>query len=174
MQSINKSERRNAFWKFLMLFLVSIILITTTIFFSINVPFKQNDQLRREMSVVEKEQLFSEKFTNEMLEITAMLDSINTKAGNPELLESVITEKINKLNIMVEIDSIRSKKLYRNIVLTLSDLKVAKNQLRQNTGSVQSNSDLQNQKDDLERKLEAKENLIVTLQAQLDMFRKSQ
>jgi hypothetical protein len=174
MQSINKSERRNAFWKFLMLFLVSIILITTTIFFSINVPFKQNDQLRREMSVVEKEQLFSEKFTNEMLEITAMLDSINTKAANPELLESVITEKINKLNIMVEIDSIRSKKLYRNIVLTLSDLKVAKNQLRQNTGSVQSNSDLQNQKDDLERKLEAKENLIVTLQAQLDMFRKSQ
>ena len=174
MQPINKNERRKAFWKFLLLFVVSIILITTTIFFSINVPFKQNEQLRMNMNKVEKEQLFSEKFTNEMLGIIAMLDSINTKAQTPELLESVITERINKLNVMVAMDSISNKILYSQIVVTLSDLKVAKNQLRQNTGSAENTSDLQKQKDDLERKLQAKETMILTLQTQLDLFRKSQ
>jgi hypothetical protein len=170
MQPINKPERRKTFLNFLLLFAVCIIIIITTVFFSIQVPFKQNDQLRRDMSLVEKDREFSNKFMNEMSGISAMLDTINTKATKPELLDGQVSENIKKLNAMIDTDSIYNKPLYKNMVLSLADLSAAKKQLRELTGKDANIGELQKQKDDLSQQFEAAKNEILNLKQQIFML----
>src|SRR4051794_35468671 len=98
MQPINKNERKKAFTNFLILFLVSIAIITTTIFASIQVPFKENGQLLREQGIVERERAFEDKFINNFSAISSMLDTINTKAAKPDFLDVEISKNITKLN----------------------------------------------------------------------------
>lgn len=167
MQPINTDERRNTFLRFLLLFLVSVVIITTTVFFSIQVPFKQNDQLRKDMTLVEKEHEFSNKFINEMAGINAMLDTINTKASRPDLLDGAITENIKRLNIMVDADSIYNKALYKNVVITLSDLSAAKKQLRELAGKDANVGELQRQKEELSRQYQTAQTEIMYLKNQL-------
>lgn len=167
MQPTNTTERRKAFINFLLLFLVCILIIVTTVFFSIQVPFKQNEQLRTDMSMVVKEREFSNHFMNETSNISAMLDTINTKAQKPELLDGIISESIRKLNIMVDGDSVYNKPLYKNIVLTLADLSAAKKQLREQTGKDANAGELKKQNDDLSRRLDEAQNTILSLRQEI-------
>lgn len=170
MQPVNKKERRSAFINFLLLFLVCVAIIITTVFFSIQVPFKQNDQLRKDMTLVEKERDFSNNFMSEMAGISAMLDTINTKAQKPELLDGVVSENIKKLNVMVDGDSVYNKPMYKNVVLTLADLSAAKKQLRDLAGKDVNAGELQKQKEDVARQLEAAQNEILNLKQQIFML----
>jgi len=161
MQPINKNERRKAFWNFLVLFIISILIITTTVFFSIQVPFKQNEQLLNEKNAAEKEREFSTKFMNGTAAISAMLDTINTKASRPEFLEGEIQRSINDLNAMVDTDSGYNKTFYKNILVTLDDLKRSKKQLRDliakdlNVGDCQkTNEELNKTLDDARKTIE--------------------
>ena len=167
MQPTNQKERRKAFTSFLLLFVICVIIITTTVFFSSQVPFKQNEQLRKDISLVEKDREFSEKFSNEVLDVTGMLDTINTKASKPDLLDALITDNIKKLNVMVESDSIDHKALYKNIVLTLADLSLAKKQLRESSGKSDDASEIQKKLDDKTKELEDMKNENFKLQQQI-------
>ena len=158
MQPINKSERKKAFWHFLLLFVICIVIITTTIFFSIQVPFKQNNQLLRDKTISEREQDFSTRFMNQMSGITTMLDTINTKATRPDLVDYQINENIKKLSAMVAADSVYNQGLYVEIVRTLSDLSSAKKELREQLKKDFSATQLQSEKDILSRELEAVKN----------------
>lgn len=149
MEPINRADRKKTFRNFLLLFILSIAIITTTIFFSIQVPFKQNDQLLTEMRIGAKDQEFSESFMNEMSGIAGMLDTINTKAQKPDLLDGQITENIKKLNVKVDADSAYHKNMYRSMVFVLSDLQTAKKQLRDKTGTDANAGDLRKQLDAL-------------------------
>jgi Na+/phosphate symporter len=135
MPPTNVQARRKAFVNFLILFIISAGIIITTFFFSIRVPFRQNAQLRQQVNANEKEKDFSKKFTNRMFSITAMLDSFSNKVINPEILSNTITGRINELSAMVESDSVYNKDLYRNIVLSLSNLRDTKKQVRDIIGT---------------------------------------
>ena len=149
MEPINRTDRKKTFLNFLLLFIVSIAIITTTIFFSIQVPLKQNDQLLKEMRTVTKDEEFSESFMTDMSSIAGMLDTINTKAQKPELLDGQITEGVKKLNGKVEADSAFHKNMYRSMVFILSDLQTAKKQLRDLTGKDANTDELRKQLDAL-------------------------
>ena len=71
---------------------------------------------------------------SEMSNIAGMLDTINTKAGKPELLDGNITEGIKKLNAKIAEESVNDKEFYNSMVFLLSDIQSAKKQLRDNTG----------------------------------------
>lgn len=173
MQPLNKNERRKAFWNFLLLFLVSITLITTTIFFSINVPFKQNDRLLKEMRSYVKEREFSTEFMTQMSEVAGMLDTINTKATKPDLLDGRITESIKKLNFKIDIDSATDKTLYRSVVFVLSDIQTAKKQLREITGKDLNADDLRKQIEGLNSTLDAAKIENLNLKQQIFMLQQS-
>ncbi|MBS1755215.1 MAG: hypothetical protein KF825_08135 [Ferruginibacter sp.] len=155
MDPINKTDRRKAFTNFFFLFIVCILIITTTIFFSLQVPFKQNDRLLKEMRSYVKEREFSNDFMTQMSEIAGMLDTINTKATKPDLLDGRITESIKKLNLKIDADSANDKTLYRSIVFVLSDIQTAKKQLRDMTGKDLNVDELRKQIETLTTSLDA-------------------
>ena len=166
MQPKNKSERTKAFLNFLLLFLISIAIIITTVFFSIEVPFKQNDDLRKQNFLVQRDRVFTSDFLTEMSGIAVMLDSINT-SSKPDLLDGEISERIKKLNIKVNADSVYDKILYQNVVQNLDDLRQAKKQLRDITAKSDNINELQKQNDDLRQQLQitktSYENLLIQL-----------
>ena len=167
MEPLNKAERNKAFLNFILLFILCIGIIVTTVFFSVQVPFRDNDKLRNEMSTVTTDRQFASNFSGELSIITSMLDSINTKATKPELLDANISERLKKLNVMADNDAMNNKSMYQNVVLNLADLQSAKKQLRDFTGKDANMDDLRKQVDDMTRKLEGKENEILFLKQQI-------
>lgn len=153
MQPINKDERRKAFINFLLLFILSTGIIVAIVFFSIQVPFKQNEQLTQQISVFQKERDFSQNFFIQMSGITNMLDSINTNSLRPDLLDGDITEGIKKLNSKVNTDSAGDRNIYANVVQVLADLQSSKKQLRDRTGKDDNINELKKTIDDLSIKL---------------------
>jgi hypothetical protein len=170
MQPLNKSDRKKAFTNFLPLFLLCIIIITTTIFFSLQVPFKQNERLLKEMRSYVKEREFSTDFMTQMSDIAGMLDTINTKALKPDLLDGRITESIKKLNLKIDADSASDKTLYRSVVFVLSDIQTAKKQLREITGKDLNADELRKQIEGLNNTLDAAKIENLNLKQQIFML----
>jgi hypothetical protein len=122
MEPKNKAERRKAFLNFLLLFIICTGIIITTVFFSLQVPFKQNDQLRKQMDEVERERDFSKRFTTQMVNVSRMLDSINaTKPPESDRIDGKIKDEISKLDAMIN-DSLYNKEMYLNVTHNLGDM----------------------------------------------------
>lgn len=155
MEPLNKTTRKKAFTNFLVLFLLCILIITTTIFFSFQAPIKQNEQLLKDSRSYTKDKEFSSAFMSEMSNIAGMLDSINTKATKPELLDGNITESIKKLNAKIDEESTTDKAFYSSMVFLLSDIQSAKKQLRENTGKDMNAGELRQQLESLKSTLDA-------------------
>lgn len=153
MQPLNKEERRKAFVSFLLLFILTTGIIVALVFFSIQVPFKQNDLLSKQMAEVQKEREFSQNFFVLMSDINGMLDTINTKSTRPDLLDGDITESIKKLNVKANSDSTGNKNIYANVVQILADLQSSKKQLRQAVGNNDNVEELKRTINDLSTKL---------------------
>lgn len=120
MQPINTAERRKAFINFILFFTITVSIIVTTVFFSIQVPLKHNKQLRNDVAEIEKEKDFTASFTSLMNETVNQLDSVNN-VENPALLDGSIRRNLDKMTTMIN-DSISDKNLYLNIVRSLNAL----------------------------------------------------
>lgn len=137
----NIQARRKAFINFLILFLVTAVIIITTFFFSIRVPFRQIQQLREQVGANEKDKDFSRRFTSETFRLTNALDSID-KMDNPESSDFQIAANIAKVNQMIETDSVYNKDLYRNISRLLTSLQRIKKEKRELINSGKSKTKL--------------------------------
>lgn len=124
MQPLNKNERRKTFLNFLLLFIICIALILTTIFVSIQVPFKENEQLQKEMRLVADEHKFSANYLDQMSVIQTDLDSMTRTTGETTQLEANIKTNIANLYSMVkQNDSMYNYRLYQNMTDVLSVLR---------------------------------------------------
>ena len=134
MQPKNKSQRTKAFINFIVLFVVCITIILTTVFFSIQVPVRQANDLSSKMYQVDKERASSNNFFFKLSEIIEMLDSVNN-ANNPELLDVQITQKINDLLTKVNSDSslLNNKLIYTKIAVSMINLQNTKASVRKAT-----------------------------------------
>ncbi len=155
MKPHNQSERNKALGSFLLFFIITVCLIVTAVFFSFQVPFKQNDQLHEQMKLVENERTFAASFTDKMTETMNLLDSVmlNEVQVKSELIDGKITENLQKMDAMIS-DSLPQKNLYKNIVLSFAQLQNAKKQLREASGKDASFGDLQKENTDLRLRLQ--------------------
>ncbi|MEO6328782.1 MAG: type VI secretion system TssO [Ginsengibacter sp.] len=170
MQPTNTSQRTKAFLNFLLLFILSIGIIITTVFFSIEVPFKQNNDLRKQINIVQRDRVFSSNFLTEMSGIIAMLDSVNN-TSRPDFLDGQISENINKLSSKVNADSVYDKNLYMSIMQNLVDFQLAKKQLREVTSKADDVNDLKRQNEELRTRLDDSKAQINNLMIQLTQRR---
>ncbi len=134
MTAQNQTERSKAFRVFLLFFILTVAIIVATIFFSVQVPLKQNNQFRQRIAAVEKEKFFAETFVNKMAETMRLLDSVNQKEVKSERIDMQIDESVARLNSMIVNDSIADKSLYMYVVTNMGDLKEAKKTIRDLTG----------------------------------------
>ncbi|MEP7108444.1 MAG: type VI secretion system TssO [Ferruginibacter sp.] len=135
MQPSNTPERKRAFIIFLLLFVVSAGMVILLAFSSVQVPLKQNQQLREQMDNADKDREFSKKILDQMTDIINMLDSINKKAPNPEILNGEISDRLSKMNLTVNEDSAYNKELYHNVFFILSELQTARKDMRRCTAT---------------------------------------
>lgn len=151
MKPLNKEDRSKAFLNFLLLFIITIAIIITTIFFSVQVPFKQNDQLLKQMNAIHDERMILDSFSRRMEETMSLLNNVNTVPGNEIFTENTITDNLTQMSKMVA-DSIPGKSLYTNIIYNLFALQQSKKQLRDaNAKNTQCETDKKSLDEELKR-----------------------
>ena len=133
MTPLNQPERKKAFFNFLIFFGITVGLIVAAVLFSVQVPFKQNDQLRAQLEIVEKERDFATTFTGILdTTISGLKDVVNPdKKNEANLTEGRVMNNINELQKMVDNDkTITNRNFYNKILLVLNDLSVAQKDSR--------------------------------------------
>lgn len=153
MKPKNKSGRIKTFIHFMVLFVVCIILVLTTVFFSIEVPVRQAKDLSNKMYQIDKQTVSNNNFFFKLSEIIEMLDSVNN-SNNPELLDVQITQKINDLLTKVNSDSALSynKLIYTKIAVSMINLQNTKASVRKATKKENDGNVLQGNYDKLQEK----------------------
>lgn len=152
MEPKNKSERKKTFYSFLLLFFLSTAIIVLLAFSSTRVPVKVNSLLQKQVEVSDHEREFSINFLSQMTSIVSLLDTINST--NADLIDGQISMGVQKLTILIDMDSVQNKELYRSVVLNLSDLQRAKKQLRKSTEGDTDVNGLKRENEMLENKLD--------------------
>ena len=130
MQPVNQAERRRAFTNFLLFFIATIILILATVFFSVQVPFKQNNKLQAQVSAIESEKSLAERFANRLNETMGYFESVNKPGMQSEMLNDKITQNLSAMTSMISVDSTMFKGLYQNVITSLYEYQGAKKDLR--------------------------------------------
>lgn len=131
MKPLNAAERKSAFFNFLIFFVITTLLIVLSVFFGMQVPFKQNEKLQQQLDILQTEKAFGETFYNGMTDAKILLDSVNRSGIQADLVNGEISTKLSNLNALITRDSSGVKKIYQDIVHNLLDLQFAKTQLRE-------------------------------------------
>ncbi len=129
MLPINRRERKKAFMSFLLFFVITLGVIVTSIFFSFQVPLKENDKLRKEINANEEDKVFMQGFEIKMQETASFLDSVNQSA-NPYRLENQILNNMKDMTAQADEAPPFVKGICNLIIDNLSNLRMAKEQLR--------------------------------------------
>jgi len=134
MKALNSSERQSAFFVFLALFAISIVLITVTVFFGMQVPLQENKQLKLEVEDLQNDQMFLKKFSSKMSETVAYLSNINnTGIQNADIIDGRIGFNIEDLTKQIGGDTTARSKMFNDIVVSLTQLRSAKKALRESS-----------------------------------------
>lgn len=155
MEPKNKVERKKTFYSFLLLFFLSTAIIVGLAFSSTRVPIKVNSLLQKQVEASDHEREFSINFLSQMTNIAILLDTINaTSSNSADVIDGKISMGVQKLTILIDMDSVQNKELYRSVLQNLSDLQLAKKQLRKSTEGGSDINSLKRDNENLENKLQ--------------------
>lgn len=124
----NKAERSKAFRNFLLFFMITIGVIVAALIFSFQVPFKENEKLRKDMDVADNEKAVLQSFEVKMQETMNLLDSVNLSV-NAYRINDQISTNIKSMGSMLN-DTSSVNTICNKILYNLSSLQRAKEQLR--------------------------------------------
>jgi Type VI secretion system, TssO len=144
---INIKEHNSSFVKFLIFFLVTLIMAVSAVYFNFKVPNKELAILRERSELLRNQQINQENYKrtlNEVIQVFNKLDSSTSKA----MVESELSDKLNALRNAASIeDSTASQKLnqmvfglvneYRNAKFKLFDLKDFEQEIRKKNEKIQ-------------------------------------
>jgi hypothetical protein len=138
MEPLNKETRRKGFTSFLLLFLVTIALVVALVFFSVQVPFRDNEKLRKEVVKFDKEKMQAARFSSSLKEAMDLNEKINQSGDNSGILDAEITKKVNEMYTLGGADSAELKALYGDVVTVMFQLQAANSRLRNASSTDQS------------------------------------
>ena len=91
MEVLNKTQRRSAYWFFVLFFLITVAVLITAVFFNAYFPFKENSLLKTENAKMKKEMETQEKFSFQLEKVKVAVDSMGIKGQN-----DFFNEKLDK------------------------------------------------------------------------------
>jgi hypothetical protein len=130
MKPLNSAERTNAFLRFLLLFLITVALMITVIFFSIQLPWVENNQLRDQVVKLQREKESSEAFGKDMKEAQLALKNYTNKDELSVATQAKVQNGIDKLRDRVRKIPNGENSMYELIVENLTELNEAKRKLK--------------------------------------------
>ena len=134
-QILNTSERNKAFLKFLLLFMITGVLVVCAVFFNFRVPVKENSWLQSQLEIQRTYDANQAKFIAKMDEAVALLDSLDKKETNVDMVKSELTTTIEQMRKLQQNDQTQYGKMDRAIVFKFDELKNAKANLRNSEGN---------------------------------------
>jgi hypothetical protein len=125
MKPLNQAERRSAFLKFLLFFIITIAVIVTTVFFSIQVPFAENKKMKNDIADYQNQQKFMMQFSGKLTDLQTLIDTLQTPNLQTDLIENKITLAIGDLQAFKEKTMPGNDNIYAKMIDALSKLKSA-------------------------------------------------
>lgn len=102
---LNTPERNSAFWKFFFFFVLSVLMITTAVYFNFRIPFKENKILKAKTEKLHLQTMAQEKFTTSMLQAKALIDSMGKPGINVKYIGDQVSDRLKDLTNMHIADS---------------------------------------------------------------------
>jgi hypothetical protein len=96
-QALNAKERNQAFLKFLLFFLLTIVLVVTAIYFDFRLPLKENSYLQKEIDQQRQIDRNQESFVNTMQETVVLLDSLDKPGTDRIQIGLKLDQKLSEL-----------------------------------------------------------------------------
>src|SRR5687767_5932672 len=101
MKPLNRAERSNAFLNFLLLFFITIGVLLTTVFFSIEVPCRHNEQLQKKVEDLKYEKKRSDAFAGAMRAALDELKKFDVEGGSVEATKRSVQMKIDGMSQLI-------------------------------------------------------------------------
>lgn len=130
MKPLNRAERTNSFWRFLLLFAVTIGVVMAVAFFSFQVPLRENKALREKLVEMENERELTERFTATAREAVNELAKYETGEALPSATHQGVGYKIQDLDKLLRAIPHSENSIYALAIRNIDDLNNAKKQLR--------------------------------------------
>jgi len=125
-QVLNTEERSFTFWKFLLFFVITIIVIVTAIFFDFRMPLAENSKLKEESFLYRNTAANQERVANKTESIEAIMDSIAKGSGDADNLYNSYTREVGDLrdlNTQYEQGKYANGRINRVLIKTFTELK---------------------------------------------------
>jgi Tfp pilus assembly protein PilX len=126
MKPLNQAERSSAFLNFLLLFMLTIAVIMTVIFFSIKVPFKQNEHLRYRITLNERDQEFAASFSLLLKETLEELNKFEESKEPASVTTQRVQFKVDELYQKARLAPDAENSIYGIVARSMNDLNAAK------------------------------------------------
>jgi DNA repair ATPase RecN len=165
-QALNAKERNKAFLKFLLFFVLTLILVITAIYFDFRLPIKENSYLQKEIDLQRQIEHNQENFVNTMHESVILLDSLDRPGTDIVQINAQLDQRLTELDGLKQKDFSAYGKMDKVIVDKFWDLYHAKSKLRKLDEDENSIAKMRADLNDANTKLEQ-------AQASLDAYRRS-
>jgi hypothetical protein len=165
-QVLNGQERNQAFLKFLLFFLVTVVLIITAIFFNYRLPIRENKMLQSEVDIQRTEDVNQQKFIGLMQDAIKLLDSMDKKGTNVGQIDLQVNSKLQELAALQQKDNSIYGQMDKMIIDKLGNL-------QQDKKLLQDARDNTNKLSAAQSDLEKCQSENIQLHGQLDGFRKA-
>lgn len=158
---INSAERNSAFWKFLLFFILAVLMVTTAVYFDFKLPYKENELLKEKSEQIRLQAMAQEKFTSNMIQAKALIDSMDKTGVNVKYISDQVTDKLRELTNMHITDSSLQGRMnkviidvyldYNKIKSSMTNLTDAQSQIAELSSK---NSEITRERDQLRRDLD--------------------
>lgn len=128
-QVLNSRERNEAFLKFLLFFLVTVILVVVAVFFDYRLPDKEMDMLRNEVSVSRSGAAYQQQFITRVEDAYQYIDSAKKTGVNVNQINRMVDNKLSDLNTLQLKDSSTFARLNNLALQALNELHEARKNL---------------------------------------------
>lgn len=130
-QILNSQDRNQAFFKFLLFFVITLLLVVTAVYFDFRVPSKENDWLRSQLENRQIQEANQAKFVAKMEEVVALFDSLGKSGANAntDMIFNSINAKIGEMGELQLNDQTMYGRMDKALADKFDELKRAKKEL---------------------------------------------
>jgi Type VI secretion system, TssO len=165
-QVLNSQERRQAFFKFLLFFVITLVLVIWAVFFNFSrLPLKESDVYRQELQGYRAEEANQTTFVDKMKEAVLLLDSLDKPGVNANIISYAFDSKLSEVTKYQSTGNSLFTQMDKEIIFRLQQAKEQKIKIKKMEASTAGSSELQ-------AALEKCRNEVITLNGQLDAYRK--
>lgn len=164
-QVLNSKERNEAFLKFLLFFVVTLLLVILAIYFNFRLPVRENKMLQDEIETQRQQDMNQTKFVAKMQEAVILLDSLGKGGPGTEQINLQLNGKLAELSGLQLKDNNIYGKMDKAIVEKFSELQSLKRRL-------QTLQEKEDQISRMEAELNTTKNQLIQAQSDLDAYRR--